>query len=421
MPTLAAPVEAAPAAQSRWIARAQDAAIFSCCANLFSTALGNVGIAVFLLLFLRVLAGSARRSLAWPTFPRSVALAIALYLGWQAIGVLYTDAPGRYAWESLWADRKILYILPLALVFGSEAARRRFLAAFLAVNGVALLLSFGLALPAVQAVFPGRQPFNVLHSHATQGMAFAMACFLSLWFVTQSGSRRGKALFLLLALGFFLNIVAVTIGRSGYVAFLVLLVAAFGWRRGARGVATGVVAALLLALVLFNVSGTVHSRVMQGVDEARNAMQAPQPSSLGIRMLLYRTTLELVARHPLLGTGTGSFKGHYSALVASRYSDWKAAPLDDPHNQYLFVLVENGLPGLAAFLFLLLALYRACDKRTACGQMAAACLLAWCATSMFSGHFRTFPEGHLIAFVLGILMPSLHAAGAHEQTGRQLQ
>jgi O-antigen ligase len=391
----------------RWLRRAQYAAIFAASANLFSTALANVAFIVFGVLFVVVVAGPERRTLAWSTFPRQVALAIALYLGWQAFAITYSDAPLRYALVSLHDDRKILYILPLALLFGAEAPRRRFLAAFMAVNVVALALSFGLAIPFIHDFFPTRMPFNVLHSHATQGISFAMACFLALWYVTQAKSRAGKAGFLLLATGFLLNILSVTVGRSGYLVFLVFIVVAFGFWRGRRGLVSGIATAAVLAVTFFFVSSSVHTRVMQGVYEADNYMAASQANSLGVRMLLYHTTIEMITEHPLLGTGTGSFKGHFSAIVARRYTDWKAAPFHDPHNQYLFAWAETGLPGLASFLFLLVALYRACDKRSIYGQMAAGCLLAWCATSMFSGHFRTFPEGHMIAFVLGVLMTPL--------------
>ena len=405
MPTLAPATAIAPV-QTRWIAYARDAAIAASCANLFSTALANVALFVWMVMFICALAGPERRNLAWTTFPRGVAVAIALYLGWQALGMAYTDAPLAYAWGSLYADRKILYILPLALLFGPEAPRRRFLAAFLATCTVALALSFLLLVPGIRNPL-GRLPTEVLHSHVTQGMAFAMAAFLSLWFMSQAADRRRRAFFLLLALAFLVNIVTITTGRSGYVVFLVFIVASYGFWRGPRGILLGIGAAALLSVTVFYASSTVRDRVMLGVDEATHYMELTEETSLGRRALLYHVTLELIAEHPVLGTGTGSFKERFSSTVASRYSDWKALPFHDPHNQYLFLWTENGLPGLALFLFLLFSLYRGCDKTHPYGRMAAACLLAWCTTSLFSGHFRTFPEGHMIAFVLGALMTRL--------------
>ncbi|MDP1564788.1 MAG: hypothetical protein Q8L91_00805, partial [Polaromonas sp.] len=71
----------------------------------------------------------------------------------------------------------------------------------------------------------------------------------------------------------------------------------------------------------------------------------------------------------------------------------------------LFILVENGVIGLLTFFALIFAILRHClQSGSIYGKMAACCVLAWCATSLFSGHFRTFPEGHLIAFIVGILM-----------------
>jgi hypothetical protein len=41
--------------------------------------------------------------------------------------------------------------------------------------------------------------------------------------------------------------------------------------------------------------------------------------------------------------------------------------------------------------------------RDAYGRIAACALIAWCLTSVFSSHFRTFPEGHFYALLIAIL------------------
>src|SRR5665647_755925 len=128
-----------------WI---QNAAIFACCANLFSTVLANVGFLVFLVLFLWICVSENRRYLDRENFPSAVAVAIAIYIGWQIVGLSYTDASMSDAVKSIFAERKIVYILPLALVFSDEPPKRRFLAAFLITSSVALALSFALKIPA---------------------------------------------------------------------------------------------------------------------------------------------------------------------------------------------------------------------------------------------------------------------------------
>ena len=184
----------------------------------------------------------------------------------------------------------------------------------------------------------------------------------------------------------------------------VFVVFGFAWWRGAKGLLIGLVAAFLASTLAFNFSPAVHKRVMQGIVEVRDVAQSPIETSLGRRIILYQTTLEMIAQRPLLGIGTGAFKQHFSAIAATKYTSWRAAPFDDPHNQYLFVTVENGLIGLATFLFLLFTLYKQSWRGDRYAKLAAGCVLAWAATSLASGHFRTFPEGHMIALVVGVLM-----------------
>ena len=41
------------------------------------------------------------------------------------------------------------------------------------------------------------------------------------------------------------------------------------------------------------------------------------------------------------------------SVVTQRYTGWKATLTEDPHNQYLLILAETGLLGLAAFAWFL--------------------------------------------------------------------
>jgi O-antigen ligase len=397
----------------------QNTAIFAVCANLFSTALANFGFLLFLLLFLWLCLSSQRRHLDTRNFPVGVAIAIGIYIGWQVIGLSYTQAPMATAWNSIFSERKIVYILPLALVFSDEGPKRRFLIAFLATCAVGLLVSFTLKVPAVYDMMEGLAPFrkmrsgapvradNVFRSYATQSMAFALCTFLLLWFATQQSKRAWRVGLGLLAIAFALNIATVTPGRSGYVVFLVLVAWCFAVWRGFKGLLLGAVAALVIGVLAYNLSTSVHNRVNLGITEAQNFSTVSEETSLGRRMLMAQTALGMIRERPLLGVGTGSFKQSFSAIAAEKYTGWRAIPFDDPHNQYLFIATENGLIGLLAFLFMMGMILKCCLRSGSIyGKMAAGCLLAWCATSLFSGHFRTFPEGHLIAFIVGMLMVS---------------
>lgn len=416
MTALSHPLPQSPAPLITWT---QNTAIFAVCANLFSTAFANIGFVLFLLLFLAVCLSGQRRHLDTRNFPLGVAAAIGIYIGWQVIGLSYTEAPMSYAWRSIFSERKIVYLLPLALIFSDASPKRRFLAAFFITCSVGLLLSFALSVPAVQEMLEGLASFkkmrsgapvqadNVFRSYATQSMAFALCTFLSLWFAAHQGNQLGRGALVLLAIAFAANIAMVTPGRSGYVAFLVLIVWFFAMWRGVKGVLLGALAALVIGLGAYSLSASVHNRVNLGITEVQNYATVSQETSLGRRMLMAQTTLDMIRERPLLGVGTGGFKQSFSAIAAEKYTGWRAIPFDDPHNQYLFITTENGLIGLMTFLLMMGMILKYCLRSGSIyGKMAAGCLLAWCATSLFSGHFRTFPEGHLIAFIVGILMVS---------------
>lgn len=397
----------------------QNTAIFAVCANLFSTAFANIGFVLFLVLFLAVCLSGQRRHLDTRNFPLGVAAAIGIYIGWQVIGLSYTEAPISDGWRSIFSERKIVYLLPLALLFSDTSPKRRFLTAFFITCVAGLLMSFVLKVPAVHEMLDGLAPLrkmrsgapmradNVFRSYATQSMVFALCTFLSLWFAAHQGKRAWQVGLGLLAIAFAANIAMVTPGRSGYVVFLVLVVWSFAVWRGFKGLLLGALAAGVIGLLAYNLSASVHNRVNLGITEMQNFSTVPEETSLGRRMLMVQTTLGMIAERPLLGVGTGSFKQSFSAIAAEKYTGWRAIPFDDPHNQYLFIATENGLVGLLTFLFMMGMILKCClSSGSIYGKMAAGCLLAWCATSVFSGHFRTFPEGHLIAFIVGILMVS---------------
>jgi O-antigen ligase len=206
-----------------------------------------------------------------------------------------------------------------------------------------------------------------------------------------------------------INIAFVMIGRSGYLAALVAMAVvvatlapvALGTRIAA---AIGV---LLVVAMMIAVSERARTRIALAIEEIRTAETAPEVTSVGVRFVMWQNTLSMISKTPLLGVGTGSFLEAYRREVAGR-TGANQAPTNDPHNQFLRILAEQGLLGLAAFgAFIVLCL--AAPAPTPYRQLAATGLIAWCATSLFSSHFATFVEGRLIFLWLGVMLAGARA------------
>jgi O-antigen ligase len=314
-----------------------------------------------------------------------------------------------------------LLLLPLALlVFDEVVAQRRFVLGFVVFAVVAALA----ALLALAVGFSKSEAFSgvVLRNQVTQALVFAAGTLMAgaLAWRTPAGGRRVAlalaALFLLAVLVFLQT------GRSGFVALVVgagalLVLSTHGRTRLVALVVLPVAVAALVAA-----SPTLQQRFAQGLSEARAAAQADTYTSMGIRRVIWDVTGELVAARPLAGYGLGGYAPAYAERIAQRYRDgWQATPTTDPHNQYLYLWAEAGVAGLLALALLLAGAWR---QRSRAGEPALhaalglALLAAWCVNSLFSSHFQTFNEGHLIVVFAGVLLARERLAGLQPSAAR---
>ena len=362
------------------------------------------------------ISGEALRSLR-SSLRHPLGIALLIFLAIAAIAMLYSPAPWEDRWHAFWGWRRFGYAVVLLGFFASGNWKKHFLAAYLAVACIGLLASylavFGLV-PSRTVVLGGVELHGVvLQNHGTQGIVFSLA-LLCLAHFAKSASARVRWGLLVAAVLFAVNVLYITPGRSGYAAFLVAAFVSaamlFGWRRIHIWLSIGI----LVGAATFMTATQLRDRMLQGIDEISRADSSAALTSMGTRILFYRTTLELIRERPIFGYGTGSFGKVYSELVAQRYNDWRATPSTDPHSQYLFIAMELGVVGLAAFLAVLAAGFWAAARAGPYGWVAGGALAIWCITSLFSSHFRTFSEGHLIGLFLGALL----AAGLEQRSPR---
>ena len=365
----------------------------------FSTALTSVFCALMLVSWIS-------SGQAWSTLLESsrqpIGVALAVFLGVVALGMLQGPVEIGNRFEVLWGWRKLFYTVVLLGLFADQRWKHYFVLSFLTVACIGFGLSYVSWVEWV-SVDRWREPGIVFQNHSTQGMVFALAT-LCCHQLMPKVSRRLQFYLLLFGVLFALNVIFISSGRSGYLALAVvgaiIGISSFGFRR----LPVLAIAAAVAVVVAMTISPILKERVVLAIHEVSNFDPAQGLTSMGFRLVTYENSAELIAKRPVLGYGTGSFGKVYSAHVAGKYSDWRADGTTDPHNQYLFIWIENGAVGILAFLAFLVLAFLTRGVPSAYSTIGLGALAIWILTSMFNSHFRTFPEGHLVGLFVGAML-----------------
>jgi len=103
---------------------------------------------------------------------------------------------------------------------------------------------------------------------------------------------------------------------------------------------------------LYLLSDIVHTRINQVFGDFSLFFSGVTSTSTGLRLLMWKASLEIFLSNPLFGVGPGDYKSSISALVsAGRFPD-SILKFNQPHNMYLFSLAATGLTGLCSLLFI---------------------------------------------------------------------
>jgi O-antigen ligase len=201
------------------------------------------------------------------------------------------------------------------------------------------------------------------------------------------------------------NIAQISIGRSGYVA-LIMMVIIFFWLYPLKlsipqkiGVVTLSITLIGLLLIL---TPTSRDRILLAKSQYQTSLTKSEETSIGLRVIFWKNTLEMVPKYWLLGTGTGGFEKAYIEQIKN-YQNAEKVPTADPHNQYLKILIEHGILGLTTFLVLLVTLAKQ-QSLPPYKTIGISTLIAFCITSLTNAHFSTFNEGQFIWIWLGALL-----------------
>ncbi len=282
------------------------------------------------------------------------------------------------------ADRRTLRAAALAMASASLISAALASAQFFGGLGTRAPLRFD---PSGPRLVTGVGFFSI---HLTQGYVLAIAMLV----FTASGNRisvRARLVGGVAAVA----AVALSASRAAYLS-LAMGIGAMIASRGARHIIFGGVIGLLLLGVFALFLGELDGRLVR-----------PSAVTTDGRWAIWRTSLQIVREHPMLGVGgSDAFKAEYARvyplvepIVPNEFP--QGAP--HAHNSFLSIAAEHGIPALVLYVALMIAVLVAIRKKQASGR-GWSLAVGVVASTMTAGCFEDI-AGHSIpayAFFLAL-------------------
>ncbi len=218
---------------------------------------------------------------------------------------------------------------------------------------------------------------------------------------------------------------------AGLVASVIVFAALIIWRwfcprrRGAvnglhrKGMTVWIAfAAVFVAVGVLAFSLSEREKGTSAIQKAQTAVDLSD-APIAFRLKLWEGALRLVKQHPLLGVGCGAFSLYYPSVRLPEEHRIAGASISvrSPHNDYVKLVTESGLFGLAASFYLLGAvawplLARLRNKGAPSGVPviaigASSAIAATLVHAFFSSNFTMPASATMLAVNLGILAGTL--------------
>ena len=250
-------------------------------------------------------------------------------------------------------------------------------------------------------------------SSSSKGMFVSVALAIGLWSFTQKEPVLGltRLPLALLTLYLMAYIVMFTSGRSGYIAMFIVLTSMsliyiknlkkiIAWKFG-----LGLIVVATITVALLSVSKISSDRINLAITEFKQSEQNSTKNiytSVGQRLIFWKNTIDMLPQYFVFGVGTGGFQAAYTKQVLDK-TGLDALITQDPHNQYLKILIEQGVIGLLLYLSMIVRVLIQSNKDASKFVLFSTVLYIWLITSLFNAHFSTFMEGTFIWAWMGLM------------------
>ncbi len=345
-----------------------------------------------------------RESFAKPAAEKSAGELPVLLWALSALGMLWADVGWSERLAGAAAFAKLLAIPLLLAQFYRSNAGKWVLLGFLASATALLLMSWGLVLvPGLP--WRGRSPGVPVKDYLAQSGIFVLCAVVLLHFALQSrtGDRR-LALSLLLLTGLFVaNVGYVASARTAISVFAVLLLALAIWHFGWKGIPGALVILGLLGALLWTSSNYFRNEFLGTVQGARGVGTNYVSISTGQRLEIWRKSMELIIRAPLIGHGTGGMSRLFAPRAEQGAVTGGAVATINPHNEIFRVGIQTGLLGIGVLIAMWISHLMLFRQSRSIGWIGTAIVTQNIVSSMLNSHLSDFTQGWLYVFGVGVV------------------
>lgn len=308
-------------------------------------------------------------------------------VGLFIIGTLYSVAPLSQITSGFFKYNKILYLVFLLPLFTERKWRiiaENVLIAAIFLDIIVCAFAFHGAVIS-ERFYPGGYMHYAINTSAILGFIL----FILINRIIDNKAQRYLNL-TLFCVGFF-SLFFMYVERTGQLVFLGLIALGLWQRFRIRGALISLITIPLIFGALFLFSPKFHDRIVLGVEDISAYVKTDgkdNNTSLGLRLAFTEYSLKAIKAHPFFGNGTGSFKFAY---VETQGPGVGSKPLQDPHNEYVIILVQLGILGLIYFLFWLITAWVCTkklplpEKNLAQGLILSFVVIGFCNTALFIG------------------------------------
>lgn len=322
-----------------------------------------------------------------------------LLLALFGVGMFYGPADGANAMERLISYRKLVLPAIIATTLTVPWRRKLALGAFqvgmIVVLGIVIWHNVGILVSGSD-----ERLGSGIRNYITMGLMTILWIVQIYYFTWETRYRWwGLAASLLVML----SLIMFNTSRTVHVVLLVAIVIGLLYRFRWHGVWIGLTVLLLLPTTAYFALPRFQGKIDQVVDQAQAYLEeGNKDTSVGVRLYLYRTSMEMAGQSPLFGAGTGG--------IPATFKSFNGQPCDDPHNEYLTIYLQLGICGLVVFLAWLVALFRATMRMPSPWGPLVMILLAMIATSCIpNSHISISAEGTMYLFFVGVFFSVLPA------------